>query len=45
MTTSAFSATVGLPFPSTDIKLLDDEDKEVALGEPGEICAKGPQVM
>jgi long-chain acyl-CoA synthetase len=45
MTTVGFSATVGLPFPSTDIKLLDADDKEAALGEPGEICAKGPQVM
>jgi long-chain acyl-CoA synthetase len=45
MTAAGFSATVGLPFPSTDIKLLDADDKEVALGEPGEICAKGPQVM
>ena len=40
-----FSATVGLPFPDTHIKLLDAEDKEAALGEAGEICAKGPQVM
>jgi len=45
MTGSSFSATVGLPLPSTDIKLLDSEDKEVAIGEAGEICAKGPQVM
>ena len=45
MTGSSFSATVGLPLPSTDIKLLDAEDKEVAIGEAGEICAKGPQVM
>jgi long-chain acyl-CoA synthetase len=45
MTAAGFSATVGLPFPSTDIKLLDADDKEVALGEAGEICAKGPQVM
>jgi long-chain acyl-CoA synthetase len=45
MTMTRFSATVGLPFPSTDIKLLDAEDNEAALGEPGEICAKGPQVM
>jgi long-chain acyl-CoA synthetase len=42
---SGFSATVGLPLPSTDIKLLDDDNKEVPIGEPGEICAKGPQVM
>jgi long-chain acyl-CoA synthetase len=44
-TTEGFSATVGLPFPSTDIKLLDADGKEVAIGEPGEVCAKGPQVM
>jgi long-chain acyl-CoA synthetase len=40
-----FSGTTGLPLPSTDIKLLDDEGREVAIGEAGEICAKGPQVM
>jgi long-chain acyl-CoA synthetase len=40
-----FSGTTGLPMPSTDIKLLDDDGKEVGLGEAGEICAKGPQVM
>ena len=45
MTGAGFSATVGLPLPSTDIKLLDPEDKKVAIGEAGEICAKGPQVM
>jgi long-chain acyl-CoA synthetase len=45
MTGAGFSATVGLPLPSTDIKLLDADDKEAALGEPGEVCAKGPQVM
>jgi long-chain acyl-CoA synthetase len=43
--TADFSATVGLPFPSTDIKLLDANDQEAAIGEPGEVCAKGPQVM
>ncbi|HKA46829.1 MAG TPA: AMP-binding protein, partial [Methyloceanibacter sp.] len=42
---NGFSAAVGLPFPSTDIKLLDANDKEAAIGEPGEVCAKGPQVM
>jgi len=45
MTIVGFSATVGLPLPSTDIKLLDDQDNEVAIGEAGEVCAKGPQVM
>ena len=42
---SDFSGTTGLPLPGTDIKLLDDEGAEVALGQPGEVCAKGPQVM
>jgi long-chain acyl-CoA synthetase len=45
MTIAGFTATVGLPLPSTDIKLLDAEEREVVHGEPGEICAKGPQVM
>jgi long-chain acyl-CoA synthetase len=42
---SGFSATVGLPLPSTDIKLLDDDGREVPMGEAGEVCARGPQVM
>ncbi len=37
--------TIGFPFPSTDIKLIDDQGKEVAAGEMGELCVKGPQVM
>ncbi|MFH1975834.1 MAG: AMP-binding protein [Pseudomonadota bacterium] len=38
--------SIGLPLLNTDIKLVDPETgKEVALGEPGEICVKGPQVM
>jgi long-chain acyl-CoA synthetase len=41
----SFTGTTGLPLPSTDIKLLDDNGNEVALGESGEIVAKGPQVM
>jgi long-chain acyl-CoA synthetase len=44
MTAQGFSGTVGLPMPSTDIKLLGEDDQPVALGEAGEICAKGPQV-
>lgn len=45
MSVTAFTESCGLPVPSTDIKLLDAEDNEVAAGEAGEICAKGPQVM
>ena len=39
--------TIGLPFPDTDCKLVDVESgmKEVGLGEPGELCIKGPQIM
>lgn len=37
--------TIGLPMPSTDVKLIDDDGNEVPMGEPGELCAKGPQVM
>jgi long-chain acyl-CoA synthetase len=37
--------TIGLPFPSTDVKLVDDADKDVAPGEPGELWVRGPQVM
>jgi long-chain acyl-CoA synthetase len=41
----AYSGSIGLPLPNTDITLRDDDDREVALGQPGEICVKGPQVM
>ena len=46
-TTSAqFTGTIGVPLPSTFMKLLDDEGNEVTeLGQPGEIAIKGPQVM
>ncbi|MEY4602757.1 MAG: hypothetical protein RIT43_49 [Bacteroidota bacterium] len=37
--------SIGLPLPNTDIKLFNDEGQEVAVGEPGEIGIKGPQVM
>ena len=40
-----WTGTIGYPFPSTDIKILDVDDKEVPLGEPGEIAVRGPQVM
>ncbi|MGY8706620.1 long-chain-fatty-acid--CoA ligase [Bradyrhizobium sp. 18BD] len=40
-----WDGTIGLPMPSTDISIRDDGNNEVPLGEPGEICARGPQVM
>jgi long-chain acyl-CoA synthetase len=40
-----FSGTIGLPVPSTYLSIRDDDGKELAIGEAGEICAKGPQVM
>ena len=45
-TSTQFTGTIGVPLPSTFMKLLDDEGHEVlALGQPGEIVIKGPQVM
>jgi long-chain acyl-CoA synthetase len=40
-----FSGTIGLPIPSTEIAIRDEDGKDVPLGEVGEICIKGPQVM
>lgn len=37
--------TIGMPVPSTEVKLLDDDGNEVKLGEAGELCVRGPQVM
>ena len=45
MSVTEFTETCGLPVPSTEIKLLDDDGNEVPEGEAGEICARGPQVM
>lgn len=41
----AYNGSIGLPMPSTEIVLRDDDKKDVPLGQPGEICIKGPQVM
>ena len=40
-----FTGTIGVPLPGTWLKLLDDDGQDVALGQPGEIAIKGPQVM
>lgn len=44
LTTSDFSGTIGLPLPSIDIAIKDDEGRNVPLGEAGEICIHGPNV-
>jgi long-chain acyl-CoA synthetase len=43
--TTEYTGTIGLPMPSTEIAILDDDGKLVALGERGEIAIRGPQVM
>ena len=40
-----FTGTIGMPIPSTDVTIIDDDGVEVPLGQPGEIAVKGPQVM
>jgi long-chain acyl-CoA synthetase len=40
-----WNGTIGLPIPSTEISIRDDEGRELPIGEQGEICARGPQVM
>jgi long-chain acyl-CoA synthetase len=40
-----FSGTIGLPLPSIELAIKDDDGKSLPLGTPGEICIKGPNVM
>jgi long-chain acyl-CoA synthetase len=40
-----YNGAIGLPISSTEVTLRDDAGRDVALGEPGEICIRGPQVM
>ncbi|MGJ7916555.1 long-chain-fatty-acid--CoA ligase, partial [Massilia sp. LXY-6] len=42
---SAFTGTIGLPIPSTEVAILDDDGKELPIGSVGEIAIRGPQVM
>jgi long-chain acyl-CoA synthetase len=44
-TATEYTGTIGLPLPSTEISIRDDEGNELSIGEPGEICIRGPQVM
>ena len=45
LTGMAKDGTTGIPVPSTEIKCIDDNGNEVAFGEPGEVIARGPQIM
>jgi len=40
-----FSGSIGLPLPSTDVAIMDEDGRELPIGTEGEICVKGPQVM
>jgi long-chain acyl-CoA synthetase len=40
-----FTGSIGVPLPSTDVRICDDNGDDVEPGEPGEICIRGPQVM
>ena len=42
---SVFTGTIGLPVPSTEVKIVGEDGNALAIGEVGEICIKGPQVM
>jgi len=42
---TAYTGTIGMPMPNTDLQLLDDDGREVPVGSAGEIAIKGPQVM
>jgi long-chain acyl-CoA synthetase len=44
-TTEDFNGSIGLPIPSTEVSIRDDDGAELAVGAVGEICVRGPQVM
>ncbi|MBL8247757.1 MAG: long-chain-fatty-acid--CoA ligase [Candidatus Competibacter sp.] len=45
LTINEYNGSIGLPIPSTELSIRDDEDRELGIGEMGEICIRGPQVM
>lgn len=42
---TSHTGSIGLPVPSTDIRIVDEQGNDVGEGEPGELCIRGPQVM
>ena len=42
---AAYNGAIGLPIPSTEIAIRDEAGNDLALGQPGELCVRGPQVM
>lgn len=45
LASTGFTGNIGLPIPSTEVSIRDEEGKTLATGCPGEICVRGPQVM
>jgi long-chain acyl-CoA synthetase len=45
LTIENYTSAIGLPMPSTDLAIRDAEGRDLPIGEPGELCIKGPQVM
>lgn len=45
ITSKGFNGTIGLPVPSTEVTILDDDQQELGVNKPGELAVKGPQVM
>jgi long-chain acyl-CoA synthetase len=42
---ASFNGSVGLPLPATEVSIRDDDGRELPVGDSGEICVRGPQVM
>ncbi len=45
VTATEYSGTIGVPLPSTEVSIRDDSGNPMPIGEPGEVCVRGPQVM
>ncbi|MBK8537083.1 MAG: long-chain-fatty-acid--CoA ligase [Candidatus Competibacteraceae bacterium] len=45
LTLKEYNGSIGLPISSTELSIRDDQDRELGIGETGEICIRGPQVM